>query len=62
MLPEPPRHFSAVYRDLRDIDPADKQRLIRVYEEKEDLIGRLDPLEYFELTVLYVEVYFRQTT
>lgn len=23
---------------------------------------RLDPLEYFELTVLYVEVYFRQTT
>lgn len=58
MLPEPPRHFSAVYRDLRDIDPADKQRLIRVYEEKEDLIGRLDPLEYFELTVLYVDALF----
>ena len=55
---EQPRHFSAVYRDLRDIDPADKQRLIRVYEEKEELIGRLDPLEYFELTILYVDALF----
>lgn len=57
-MADQPRHFSAVYRDLRAIDPADKQRYIRIYEEKEGLIGRLDPLEYFELTVLYVDALF----
>ncbi|MEM9837459.1 MAG: hypothetical protein AAF828_13210, partial [Bacteroidota bacterium] len=51
-------HYSPLYRDFRSIDPTDKQRIIRVYEEKEKAIGQLDPMEYFELTVLYVDALF----
>lgn len=52
------RHYSQVYRRLRDLDPADYQRIIRLYEEQEDEIGRLDVLEHFELTVYYVNALF----
>lgn len=52
------RHYSQVYRRLRDLDPADYQRTIRLYEEQEDEIGRLDVLEHFELTVYYVNALF----
>lgn len=58
MLSEKPRHYSPLFRDFRSIDPADKQRIIRRYEEQEKDIGRLDPVEYFELTVLYVDALF----
>lgn len=58
MFSEEPRHYSAIYRDFRAIDPADHQRMIRTYEEMEQDIGRLDPKEYFELTVRYVDALF----
>lgn len=53
-----PRHYSQTYRRLRDLDPEDYQRIIRMYEEREDEIGRLDVLENFELTVYYVNALF----
>ncbi|MFT5997854.1 MAG: hypothetical protein ACI81P_000299 [Neolewinella sp.] len=52
------RHYSQTYRRLRDLDPEDYQRIIRMYEEREDEIGRLDVLENFELTVYYVNALF----
>ena len=52
------RHYSQLYRQLRSIDPRDHQRVIRTYEEREAEIGRLDTLEYFELTVYYVDALF----
>lgn len=52
------RHYSQLYRHIRDLDPTEYQRIIRRYEEKEDEIGRLDVLEYFELTVYYVNALF----
>lgn len=55
----PPRHYSQLYRQLRDLDPHDYQRVIRRYEEKEDELGRLDALEYFELTVYYVDALYQ---
>ncbi len=58
MYSEKPRHYSPFYRDFRSIDPADKQRLIRRYEEEEQAIGQLDPYEYFDLTVRYVDALF----
>jgi len=54
-----PRHYSQLYRQLRDLDPHDYQRVIRRYEEKEDELGRLDALEYFELTVYYVDALYQ---
>lgn len=53
------RHYSQLYRQLRDVDPRDFQRMIRMYEDKEAEIGRLDPLEHFELTVYYVDALFQ---
>lgn len=53
-----PRHYSQLYRQLRDLDPNDHQRIIRTYEEKETEIGRLDVLEHFELTVYYSDALF----
>ena len=53
-----PRHYSQVYRELRAVDPADYHRIIRFYEEREQEIGRLDVVEHFELTVLYVDALF----
>lgn len=53
-----PVHYSPLYRELRSIDPKDYQRIIRVYEEKERRIGQLDPEEYFDLTVRYVDALF----
>ncbi|WP_116128421.1 hypothetical protein [Lewinella sp. IMCC34183] len=53
-----PRHYSQLYRELRALDPADYHRIIRTYEEREQEIGRLDVLENFELTVLYVDALF----
>lgn len=52
------RHYSQLYRRLRDVDPRDYQRIIRMYEEKETEVGRLDVLENFELTVYYVDALF----
>ncbi len=54
-----PRHYSQIYRQLRDLDPHDYQRVIRRYEEKEDELGRLDALEHFELTVFYVDALYQ---
>ncbi len=53
-----PRHYSQLYRDLRAVDPADYHRIIRMYEERELEIGRLDVVEHFELTVCYVDALF----
>lgn len=53
-----PRHYSQLYRHLRDLDPNDHQRVIRTYEERESEIGRLDALENFELTVYYADALF----
>ena len=53
-----PRHHSQLYRQLRDVDPRDNQRIIRMYEEREQEIGRLDVEENFELTVCYAEALF----
>ena len=52
------RHYSQLYRQLRSVDPTDNQRTIRMYEEKEKEIGRLDVLEHFELTVYYADALF----
>jgi hypothetical protein len=54
-----PRHYSQLYRQLRDLDPHDYQRVIRRYEEKESELGRLDALEHFELTVYYVDALYQ---
>ena len=53
------QHYSQLYRRLRDLDPHDYQRIIRMYEERESEIGRLDVLEHFELTVYYVDALFQ---
>lgn len=53
-----PRHHSQLYRQLRDVDPRDNQQIIRMYEERENEIGRLDVEEYFELTVYYADALF----
>lgn len=52
------RHYSQLYRQLRDLDSRDSQRIIRTYEEREAEIGRLDVLENFELTVYYSDALF----
>ncbi len=49
---------SQLYRQLRDVDPRDYHRTIRMYEEKEAEIGRLEVFEYFELTVHYANALF----
>lgn len=54
----PVRHHSQLFRQLRDVDPRDNQRIIRMYEEREQEIGRLDVEEHFELTVYYAEALF----
>ena len=54
----PPRHYSQLYRQLRDVNPVDHQRVIRMYEEKESEIGQLDVVENFELTVYYADALF----
>ena len=54
----PARHHSQLYRQLRDVDPNDAQRIIRMYEEREREIGRLDVEEHFELTVYYADALF----
>lgn len=51
-------HHSQLYRQIRDVDPRDNQRIIRMYEEREQEIGRLDVEEYFELTVYYSNALF----
>ncbi|TXF88708.1 hypothetical protein FUA23_13660 [Neolewinella aurantiaca] len=53
------RHYSQLYRQLRDLDPHDYQKVIRRYEEKETELGRLDTLEYFELTVFYTDALYQ---
>lgn len=55
---ERPRHYSPFYRKFRSIEPKDHQRIIREYEYQEKQIGQLDPQEYFELTVWYVDALF----
>lgn len=52
------RYHSQLYRQLREVDPRDRQRVIRVYEEKEREIGHLGVEEYFDLTVSYSEALF----
>ncbi len=52
------RHYSQTFRRLADVDPRDYQRIIRMYEEREAEIGRLDAYEHFELTVYYVDALF----
>ena len=51
-------HYSKTYRELRAVDPTDYHRIIRMYEEREQEIGRLDVVEHFELTVFYVDALF----
>ncbi|MEL6142006.1 MAG: hypothetical protein AAFQ37_04020 [Bacteroidota bacterium] len=58
MSPQRPPYRSPLFSELRAIEAGDHQRLIREYEEKEERIGQLDPQEYFELTVLYVDALF----
>ena len=53
-----PRHYSQLYRELRAVDPSDYHRIIRMYEEREQEIGRLDVEEHFELTVHYIDALF----
>ncbi|WP_238750853.1 hypothetical protein [Neolewinella maritima] len=53
-----PRHYSKLYRELRAVEPGDYHRIIRMYEEQEQAIGRLDVEEHFELTVHYVDALF----
>ena len=53
-----PLHYSQLYRELRAVDPEDYHRIIRMYEERELEIGRLDVVENFELTVSYVDALF----
>jgi tetratricopeptide (TPR) repeat protein len=53
-----PRHHSQLYRQLRDVGPRDAQRIIRMYEELETEIGRLEVVENFELTVYYIDALF----
>ncbi|NJB86951.1 hypothetical protein GGR26_002728 [Lewinella marina] len=53
-----PRHYSQLYRELRAVDPTDYHRIIRMYEAREQEIGRLDVEENFELTVHYVDALF----
>ncbi|MEM6770118.1 MAG: hypothetical protein AAF597_05995, partial [Bacteroidota bacterium] len=53
-----PRYYSPLYRQLRDVDPRDNQRIIRMYEEREREIGQLEVVENFELTVYYAEALF----
>ena len=52
------KFYSPLYRDFREIEPNDYQRIIRFYEEKEAEIGRLDFGEYFDLTAAYVDALF----
>ncbi|WP_273444987.1 hypothetical protein [Neolewinella agarilytica] len=52
------QHYSQLYRQLREVDPKDYQRIIRMYEEREREIGLLDVVEHFELTVSYVDALF----
>lgn len=58
MYSNSPQHYSPLFRNFRAIDPQDYQRIIREYEVQERAIGRLDPHEHFELTVLYVDALF----
>lgn len=58
MIPDPARHYSQLYRNFSAIEPGDYQRMIRTYEELENELGRLDPDEYFDLTVRYVDALF----
>ncbi len=51
-------HYSQLYRQLRDVDPRDYQRIIRTYEERETEIGKLDVTEHFELTAYYADALF----
>lgn len=53
------RHYSHLYRQLRDLDPHDYQRVIRRYEEMEAEVGRLDVLEHFEITTYYVDALYQ---
>ena len=53
-----PPHYSPLYRTLRSTNPQDFQRIIREYERQEQEIGRLDVVEYFELTCAYVDALF----
>jgi len=57
-----PRHYSQLYRQLRDLDPHDYHRVIRRYEEMEEDLGRLDALEHFEVTVYYVDALYATGT
>ena len=50
--------YSKLYRELRAVDPTDYRRIIRMYEEREQEIGRLDVEEHFEITVHYVDALF----
>ncbi len=51
-------HYSQTFRHLSEVDPRDYQRIIRMYEEREAEIGRLDAYENFALTVYYVDALF----
>lgn len=53
-----PGYYSKTYRELRAIEPTDYHGIIRMYEEREQEIGRLDVVEHFEITVLYVDALF----
>lgn len=52
------RHHSQLYRQIREVDPRDYQRIIRTYEEREAEIGKLAVLEHFELTTYYADALF----
>jgi len=52
------QHYSQLYRQLREVNPQDYQRVIRMYEGREREIGRLDVVEHFELTVSYLDALF----
>ena len=58
MIPDSVPHYSQLFRNFAAIEPEDYQRMIRTYEELENQVGRLDPDEYFELTVRYVDALF----
>ncbi|MCB0568673.1 MAG: hypothetical protein KDC66_02870 [Phaeodactylibacter sp.] len=51
-------YHSRAYRDFKEIEPVDYRRIIRFYEEREELIQKLDHEECFELLAAYVNALF----
>ena len=51
-------YHSSLYRNFREIEPADFRKIIRFFEENEQKIHQLDEEEHFDLLVAYVNALF----